>query len=285
MLKAIGKSVLFGAFALASVAFAQEGPLMNTPPRGISEQEIIQRFAAREKEFSQARERYTYQESVKIDTLDADGQSDGTYQQTWDINFDSQGRRFMNVTYAPQPTLYRVQMTKEDLNDVQNVMPFVLTTDDLPNYDVQYLGQQKEDELNTYVFEIAPKKIEKDRRYFQGRIWVDQKDLQIVKTYGKSVPDIRHGKEENLFPRFTTYREQVDGVYWFPTYTRADDTLHFKDNDVRIRIVIRFTNYKRFGSESKIVFNGQTVPNGSDTPPPSGPPAQQPNGTATPPQQ
>src|SRR5437899_8185688 len=221
MFRGLGKTVLLVALALvsAAAAAAQEGPLVPTRPNGISEQDIIQRFAAKEKQFAQARERYTYQESVKIDTLDGNGESDGTYQQTWDINFDNQGRRFMNVSYAPQPTLYRVQMTKEDLNDVQNVMPFVLTTDDLPNYDVNYLGQQKQDELNTYVFDIAPRKMEKDRRYFQGRIWVDQKDLQIVKTYGKSVPDIRHGSQENLFPRFTTYREQVDGVYWFPTYT------------------------------------------------------------------
>src|SRR5205085_9759755 len=131
-----------------------------------------------------------------------------------------QGKRFMNVTYAPAPTLWRVQMTKEDLNDVQNLMPFVLTSDDLPNYDINYQGQQKQDELDTYVFEVAPRHMEKDKRYFQGRIWVDQRDLQIVKTYGKSVPDVRKRDQENLFPRFTTYREQVDGVYWFPTYTR-----------------------------------------------------------------
>ncbi len=249
---------------------AQEGMLVMSPPAGITPQEIIQRFAAKEKQFAQARERYTYQEAVKIQTLDGGGDPDGSYEQTWDINFDGRGKRYLTVTYAPAPTLSRVQMTQEDLHDVQNVMPFVLTSDDLGDYRITYVGQQREDELNTYVFDVEPFHIFSGRRYFQGRIWVDSRDYQIVKTYGKSVPDTRKGDQENLFPRFSTYREQVDGVYWFPTYTRADDVLHFKNEDVRLRITIRFTNYKRFGSESKVVFNGETVPPpepGQPTPP------------------
>ena len=103
--------------------------------------------------------------------------------------------------------------------------------------------------------------MEKNRRYFEGRIWVDDHDFQIVKTYGKNVPDIRKG-QENLFPRFTTYREQIDGRYWFPTYTRADDTLHFKNQDVDIRMVVRYQNYKRFGAKTRITYQGQELPQG-----------------------
>jgi hypothetical protein len=99
--------------------------------------------------------------------------------------------------------------------------------------------------------------MEKDKRYFQGRIWVDNQDFQIVKTCGKSVPDIRKKNNENLTPKFVTYREQIDGQYWFPTYTRADDVLHFTGNDVRIREIIKYTNYKRFGSKTKIIFKGE----------------------------
>src|SRR5207248_1307982 len=111
--------------------------------------------------------------------------------------------------------------------------PFVLTSDEIPEYDILYAGQQQEDELHCYVFDIAPQKIEGKKRYFQGRIWVDDHDFQIVKTYGKTVPDIRKKKSnENLFPKFTTWREQIDGKYWFPTYTKADDTLHFSNQDV-----------------------------------------------------
>ncbi len=274
--------VLLSIPAVGQYSKQGEGPLVTGQPQGISVQEIIQRFAAREKEFAQARERYTYVETVKIQTIDADGQPDGTYEQAWDINFDDRGRRYLAVTYAPAPTLWRVQMTKEDLNDVQNLMPFVLTSDDLGDYDIIYVGQQRQDELNTYVFDVAPRHVFGDRRYFQGRIWVDTRDLQIVKTYGKSVPDVRKRDNENLFPRFTTYREQVDGQYWFPTYTRADDVLHFTGNlspeskDVHIRITIRYNNYKRFGSNSKIVFNGETLPPPAQAPAPSKPGTTQP---------
>jgi len=112
------------------------------------------------------------------------------------------------------------------------------------------------------VFDIAPKKIEAKKRYFQGRIWVDDKDLQIVKTSGKTVPDIHKKDNENLFPKFTTWREQVDGRYWFPAYTKADDTLHFRKaaiQDVHIREIIKYTDYKRFGSNVTITYQGQEV--------------------------
>jgi hypothetical protein len=253
---------------IAAPSFAQdrgEGQLITAPPRGITPEEIIQRFAEKEKQFAQARENYTYKESVTVQTLEG-GTVDGEYRQSWDVNFDNQGNRSMQVTYAPMSTLTRVQMTSEDLHDIQNLMPFVLSTDEIPEYNIIYVGQQREDELQTYVFDVSPKRIEKKKRYFEGRLWVDNHDFQIVMTRGKSVPDIRNHGNENLFPRFTTYREQTDNVYWFPTYTRADDDLHFQSGDVHIRVIVRYTDYKRFGSKSRIVFNGQTVQPGSEQP-------------------
>ena len=162
-------------------------------------------------------------------------------------------------------------MTEEDLDDIENRLPFVLTTDEIGEYDILYVGQQKQDELNTYVFDVAPKQIVGKKRYFQGRIWVDDHDFQIVETYGKTVPDIHKGKrgQENLFPKFTTWREQIDGQYWFPTYTRAEDTLKFALSDVKIREIIKYTNYRRFGSKSRVTFEGQEVEKVS--PPPDQP--------------
>ncbi|HZR29895.1 MAG TPA: hypothetical protein VFA71_14045 [Terriglobales bacterium] len=253
---------LFGATAFAEEG---EGPLKEAPPTGITPEQIIQKFAAKEKVFKQARDNYTYRQSVKVQTLDGDT-VDGEYQLVTDILFDDKGRRIENVVFAPQPTLTRIGMTREDTDDIQNRLPFVLTSDELPEYNILYVGQQREDELDTYVFDIAPKQIEKNKRYFQGRIWVDNHDFQIVKTYGKNVPDIRKGSGENLFPKFTTYREQIDGEYWFPTYTYTDDTLHFKNQDVHIRQIVKYTNYKRFGSKSKIIYEGQELPPGQKQP-------------------
>jgi hypothetical protein len=147
-------------------------------------------------------------------------------------------------------------------------LPFVLTSDEIGEYDILYVGQQKQDELSTYVFDIAPKQIVGKKRYFQGRIWVDDHDFQIVKTYGKTVPDIRKKKgQENLFPKFTTWREQIDGQYWFPTYTRAEDTLKFSLGDIKIREIIKYTNYKRFGAKSTVTYEGQEVQKGTEQTP------------------
>jgi hypothetical protein len=258
---------LLSLLTMLSVAPAEaqrgEGKLVQQQPSGITIDEIISRFAEKEKQFQAARARYTYRQSNIIQTLDGDT-VDGEYRQEWDVNFDARARRSITVTYAPAPSLTRISMTSEDTNDLQNVMPFVLTTDEIPDYQINYVGQQREDELQTYVFDVSPKQIDKHHRRFEGRIWVDNNDFQIVKTYGKSVPDLHDGSGENLFPRVTTYREQIDNVYWFPTYTTADDVLHFKNDDVHIRMIIKYTDYKRFGSESKIIYNGQQLPDSSE---------------------
>jgi hypothetical protein len=233
-----------------------DGPLNPAQPRGIAPADIIQKFAAKEAIFKQARDNYTYTQDVTVQTLDGNT-VDGEFRQVTDITYDNNGGRIENVTFAPQSTLTRVSMSREDFDDIRNKMPFVLTTQDLPQYDVMYAGAQHVDEIDTYVFDVAPRHMEKDKRYFQGRIWVDNQDFQIVKTCGKSVPDIRKKNNENLTPKFVTYREQIDGQYWFPTYTRADDVLHFTGNDVRIREIIKYTNYKRFGSKTKIIFKGE----------------------------
>lgn len=239
---------------------AQEGPLDKTEPKGITVDEIVKRFATKEKEFADAREQYTFRQDVKVQTLEGDTPDGGEYHQVFDVSFDDKGRKVRTVVLAPQPTLQRVQMTQEDLDDIENRLPFVLTSDEVGEYDVLYVGQQKQDELNTFVFDIAPKQIVGKKRYFQGRIWVDDHDFQIVKTYGKTVPDIKKKKgQENLFPKFTTWREQVDGKYWFPTYTRAEDTLRFSIGDVKIREIIKYMNYKRFGARTTITYEGQEV--------------------------
>jgi hypothetical protein len=239
-------------------------------PQGITTQEIIQKLAAKEAIFREARNNYTYTQDITVQTLEGNT-VDGEFRQVWDITYDDKGGRIENVTFAPQDSLRRVSMTKEDFDDIRNRLPFVLTTTDLPLYDVLYKGQQHVDEIDTYVFEMAPKKIEKGQRYFQGLIWVDNHDFQIVKTCGRNVPDLhakKKNEQENLTPKFVTYREQIDGQYWFPTYTRADDDLHFKNGDVHIREIIKYTNYKRFGAKTRIIYKGEVLPGATPTPTP-----------------
>src|SRR5271157_2181420 len=262
-----------------------EGPLDASQPQGITVEQIIQRFAAREKDFKIAREQYTYRQSVTVQTLEG-GSVDGEFKQVVDVLFDDKGHRIEQVVFAPQSSLQRIMMTREDFDDIQHRMPFVLTSDEIPDYQILYVGKQKEDELGTYVFEFAPKQIDKNRRYFQGRIWVDDHDFQIVKSYGKNVPDIGVGKhrggQENLFPNFTTWRQQIDGRYWFPVYTKVDDELHFSTGDVHVRQIMKYANYKRFGANVKITYEGQEISKGQQQPGS----AQQPGGAQqTPPKQ
>jgi hypothetical protein len=245
-----------------SFALPQEGPLVSDPPKGITSQEIIQKFAAKEREFREARDQYTFRQDVRVQTLDGDTVT-GEYREVFDVTYDNQGKHLENVVFAPQNSLTEIMMSPEDLQDIRHLLPFVLTTDEIPEYDILYVGQQQQDELHCYVFDIAPKKIENKKRYFQGRIWVDDRDLQVVKTSGKTVPDIHKKNNENLFPKFTTWREQVDGQYWFPAYTMADDTLHFRKGsyqDVHIREILKYTDYKRFGSKVKITYEGKELP-------------------------
>ncbi|HZU21410.1 MAG TPA: hypothetical protein VE998_01180 [Terriglobales bacterium] len=262
-------------FCLGS-AFAQEGPLRKEDPKGVTADQIIQQFAAKEKEFRAAWEKYVYREDIKVETLDGDTPN-GEFRLVYDVVFNDQGKRQESVVFAPASTLQSISMTQEDYDQMQNIVPFSLTSDDLPKYQILYAGMQKEDELETYVFDVAPKQIVKGQRYFQGRIWVDSKDLQIVLTKGKLVPETRDPKgkkDENLFPDYTTYREQIDGQYWFPTYSRADQVLHFaRAGDVHMRSVIKFSNYRRFGSDVKIQYGGQEVQKSPGAP------------AATPPQQ
>jgi hypothetical protein len=259
------------AFTLAVVpARAQEGPLENIPPKDTTVEEIIQKFAAKEKEFKAAREQYTYRQDIKVMTLDGETVT-GQYHEVFDVLYDDKQRRMENVVFAPQSTLEQggLSLDEGDIQDFRNRLPFVLTSDEIAEYNILYVGQQQEDELRCYVFDVAPKQIVGKKRYFQGRLWVDGHDFQIVKTYGQGVPeelDKKHkGKEQHLYPKFTTWRQQIDGQYWFPTYTRADDTLHFNLNDVHIREIVKYEDYKRFGTNVKILYQGKEIPK-SDKP-------------------
>jgi hypothetical protein len=250
--KTLGSIAL--VFALCSPAFAQ-GPakLRNEQPKQ-SVDEIIKSFATKEKDFKIARANYVYRQDIRVQSLNANDRVTGEWRQVWDVTFDSSGRRAERVILAPADTLKGISLTPEDLQDFREIQPFVLTIDDIAKYNVKYLGKEMIDEIDCYVFDVGPKTMEKGQRYFQGQIWVDDKDLQIVKTYGKPVPDIKTKNNENLFPRFETYREQIDGKYWFPTYTRAVDTLQFSTGAQRMRQIVKYENYRKFEADVKLTF-------------------------------
>jgi len=251
-------SFAFACFLTFTVLplFGQEHGLRDEQPPG-PVTEIIAKFAAKEAEFRLARANYVYRQDVKVQELDGRNRAIGEYHVVSEILFESNGRRTEKIVYAPLSTLQGIQVTPQDLEDIRSIQPFVLTTEDLHLYAVEYAGKELIDEIDTYVFKVGPKSIKEGERYFEGHIWVDDLDFQIVKTFGKAVPDIIKDGQENLFPRFETYREQIDGYYWFPTYTRALDTLNFSTGSRKIRQVIKYENYKQFGADVKLTFGDE----------------------------
>lgn len=231
-----------------------------TPP-----DQIIKEFAAKESEFQDALNHYTYRRTARVQTIDDDNKVDGEYYEVDDVIFDSAGKRTEKVVFAPGSSLQRVMMSPSDFQDIQHGYPFVLTAQDITAYNVKYVGRQKVDEVDCYVFDVSPKQIEKNKRYLDGRIWVDAQDLQIVVTNGRMVPDDTRRGKEDLHPPFMTWRAQIDGHYWFPVYTKGEGVLHFAGGsgymaqDVHLRDIIKYSDYKRFGSTSKIIYEGQDI--------------------------
>ena len=248
--------------ALAGVAWAQtdcadgNGALDNAPPKGISAPELIQKFAAQETRVRDARSHYGYTQDVLVQTLNGNSVN-GQFHEITDISYDDKGKRLENVKFSEVSTLQGVQLSADDMDDIRTFMPWILTTDQLPDYKITYTGQQHVDDLDAYVFYVEPAKEEKNKRYFQGRVWVDNRDLQVVKLCGKTVPEqIRRKKKGpiEVRPTFVGYRQLVDG-YWFPAYARIDETLHFGVQSVHLRQIVKLKDYKKRAPSTAAVSN------------------------------
>jgi hypothetical protein len=221
------------------------GTLDSAPLKTMSEQELIQKLGATEGAAKEARLHYTFTQDVLVQTLGGQDVT-GAFHEVTNVSYDGKGKRQEKITFAAQSTLRGIQLTQEDMEDIRVYMPLMLSSEDLTQYNLTYNGQRHVDDLDTYEFHVDPKSKEKGKRYFEGRIWVDAQDFQIVKVCGKSGPDlIRTGKHQHsdLRPTFVTYRQQVDDRYWFPAYTRSDDNLQFKAGSVHVRETIKYSEY------------------------------------------
>ena len=206
--------------------------------------EIVRAFAAKESRFRQALNSYAFKRDALVQTIGMGGQVTGEYHRVSFFTFDDLGNRFEKINFFPMPTLTEINITTQDLEDLGGVNPFALEANKLDAYSFKYVGKEKIDELDLYVFDVSPKiapnpkKIKE--RFFQGRIWVDTQDLQIVKARGKGVPE----DKKNKYATFETYREQIDGKYWFPTYTYSDDEITFDNGTVvRIRMMVKYSDF------------------------------------------
>jgi hypothetical protein len=224
------------------------GPLNSAPPKNLSVEQLIEKLGTAETAAQQARSHYTFKQDVLMQTLSGNNVT-GEFHEVTTVSYDASGKRNEEVTYAAQPSLRGLQLTSADMEDIRTFMPLMLTSQDIREYNLSYDGQQHVDDLDTYLFHVSPKKMETGRRYFQGRIWVDNQDFQIVKVCGKSGPEkvrVKKGEHSELQPMFVTYRQLVDGN-WLPAFIRSDDTLQFQTGALRLRQIVKYTGYQRSG--------------------------------------
>jgi hypothetical protein len=209
--------------------------------------------AHRETETETERNEYTYRQGVTIDELDDHGTARGQYREMRDVIFSPLHDRTDLMLGSPSNGLRNLILTEQDFEDIRNIQPLALTQDRLWNYETKFRGDETVDEVDCWVLQARPRQILQGQRFFDGTIWVDKKEYNIVRMEGQAVPQIRTTKTENLFPRFTTIRKPLDGKHWFPVYTYADDTLQFRTGPQRIRLRIAYSDYKRFGAESTLI--------------------------------
>jgi hypothetical protein len=239
----------------SALLFSIAGLQAAEPPPG-----LLKKIAARETENARARENYTYRQSVTIQEFDDRGTVTGEYREVRDVTFSPNRVRYEQVVERPRNTLTRIKLTPEDFADIRNIQPFFMTADQASLYEGKYKGEETIDGVNCFVEYVRPRQILSTQRFFEGTLWVRESDLGVIRSEGQAVPQIETLKQQNLFPHFTTIRREIDGKWLFPEQSYADDTLFFRDWPQRIRIVIRYLNYKRFGAESTITFGGETQP-------------------------
>jgi len=264
-IKTLQKTALVAAISICSAAAmrAQDanGPLTpppehdvhrvtttqpTEPPPAMAPAEIVKSFAEKEDQYAKARGNYGYKKTIKLTEFGNDGQPSGEFQLTVAAAVDSEGRVFEKVIDQPTPTLRAINISPGDLKAIARIPAYPLVPSRLAKYDLRFVGSEKVDEIDCYIFEAKPKLLERANALFEGVVWVDKQYLEVVKTYGKWVTDLGDMKAADLpFVNFETYRENVDGKYWFPDYARSDGYLHFKDTgDIPVRLVIKWTEFK-----------------------------------------
>lgn len=248
-------------FCLASLSgFAQTSNIVKSDMSQAEIDRIVQNFIKHEDEFRFALTNYVFNRSSTFQTIGMGGQITGTFRLDSLLTFNKQGKRMEKVLYAPVSTA-KIQITREDLEDLGGITPFAINPRNFQDYSFSFIGKEKIDELNLYVFDVTPKINDFKNRRFKGRIWIDDRDLMIVKTKGKGVPE---GKQR--FPVVETWRTNVDGKYWFPAYSTSDDELVFDSGEVlKIRLRVKYTDYRMGRSDVRVIGEAEVVD--EDTPP------------------
>src|SRR5258708_7387934 len=214
----------------------------------------IRRAAQRESENELARSNYTYHQTVVVQELDSHGMSGGEYREARDIVFLTSGERFEQLVARPSDTLKHLRLTDEDFRDLREVQPMLLTTEAARLYETRFRGEETIDGVECFVLGIRPRQLLQGQRLFDGMLWIAKAGFATIRSEGQPEAQIQTQKAENLFPHFTTIRQEVDGKFWFPVTTYGDDTLYFRRLPQHPRLTIRYRDYRKFSTDSSITF-------------------------------
>jgi TonB family protein len=282
---ALALLLVISAATTNQTVLAQQAATASGSAKPANIDKIIREFSTKETQFRRALNEYAFKRDAVIQVIGMGGQIAGEYHRVSQFTFDDQGNRYEKIIFFPMPSFAGV--TAEDIEDLSGVNPFALEAGKVDQYNFTYVGKERIDELDLYIFDVAPKVMPDPKktkeRLFLGRIWVDDRDLQIVKSRGKGVPETK----DNKFPNVETYREQIDGRYWFPTYSYADEDLVFGSGEVtHIRLRVKYTDFVKGhasviikdveGDDKETTPNPQPTPTKPQTAPPTAPESQAP---------
>lgn len=247
-------------------ASAQTSNIVKTDLSQAEIDNIIRKMTEHEEDFRIALNSYVFTRKATVHSIGLGGQITGTFRRDSVLTFDDNGKRFERILFAPISTITEFQVTPEDIENLGGINPFALNPSQVSLYNFNFLGKERIDELDLYVFDVAPKVMpdpkKTDLRLFQGRIWIDDRDLLIVRSKGKAVPEGKNRRGiDQRYPIVDTWRENIDGKYWFPSYSYSDDELVFSSGQVvKQKMKVTYSDYAVGRSSVKVLDEDEPTP-------------------------
>lgn len=211
----------------------------------LSPDEILKKAGENGKDLLAALRHYTYYAELTLETINQADIITGKYYRFSAVSYDKEGKRQEKLFEQKSSLPEDAYIGSNSANNLVRVYHFMVTPETLAQYEFNYIGREQVDELNTYVFDVKPKiqlpdPRKSSDRYLKGRVWIDDRDLQVVKVAGNAVPE----QNDHRTPHFETYFQNYD-QYWFPSYTSADDQVRVNSRLARVIVKARFTGYKK----------------------------------------
>jgi hypothetical protein len=252
--------LILTAVVSAGSALGQSTTFVKTDLAPAEIDKIVDKFSQNERRFREALNVYAFNRNATVATIGMGGQITGTFKRESFMTFDSEGKRVEKILFAPISTLTELVITQADLENLGGLDPFAIEPKHIDKYQFTYLGKEKIDELNLYVFDVEPKVMPKAEKgglqLFKGRIWVDDQDLLIVKSKGKAVPEWK----DERFATMETWRENIDGKYWFPSFITSDDELVFRNGQVvKLKIRVKYSDFRVGRTDVRVIEEDDDV--------------------------